>query len=499
MDTTSIWEGTSAEVGFPALSGEIEVDVVIIGGGITGITAAMLLSRAGKSVAVLEANHVGQGTTGYSTGNLYVTLADQLYHVRDKWGQETATAVAASRSETLDYLEGTVVEFNLPCRFDRRPHYIFPTHDSQVEKMQREYETLRDAGQPASLTREVPLPFPVDQALKIDRQAQFHPLIFVQSLAKSIASDRCRIFEDSKVVEIDDDQRVVRTAGGQVRAEKIILATHMPIGFHLVQTEVFPYREYGLALRLKGDSYPEGIFWTFEQPSHSIRSYEADGTKYLIVIGELHKTGQHDDLEDYYAKVEAYARSRFDVERVEFRWSAQHYRPADELPYIGRSSTTKDTYLATGFGTNGLIYGPLAAAIIADDICGRENRWADLYNSRRFTPAKSAKEFLKENANVAAQYAKDYLSRADVERLGEVPRGEGRMAELDGEMLAVYRDENGEWTVLSPVCTHLGCIVHWNGWEKSWDCPCHGSRFRTDGEVIEGPAIAALAKKAIRD
>jgi glycine/D-amino acid oxidase-like deaminating enzyme/nitrite reductase/ring-hydroxylating ferredoxin subunit len=496
MNTISFWEGTAPEAAFPPLAQDVETDVAIVGGGITGITAACRLSLAGKRVVVLEALRVGLGTTGYSTGNLYATVDNGLYSVRNKWDQETATAVAKSRAETIDWIERIVAQYDLACGFARRPHYLLATQESEIPQMEQEYDAARAAGLAAGLVDGAPVP--ALRALRIENQAQFHPVRFVRMLAKAIASQDCRIFENSKAVAIDEDARTVTTAGGTVRAEKILLATHTPKGFNILQTELGPYREYGIAARLEEDRYPEGIFWTFEEPGHSLRSYEVDGTKHLIVIGEKHKTGQHDDT-DYYHEVEAYTRSHFPVREITHRWSAQHYRPADELPYIGRSAGSDAVCVATGFGTNGLVYGPLAAAILADDIVGRNNPWSGLYDSRRFTPAKSAGSFLRENVNVAGQYLRDYLTPADVEKLENIAPGEGSLATIEGEKYAVYRDEAGRWSVLSPVCTHLGCIVHWNRLEKSWDCPCHGSRFRRDGEVLEGPAIAALEKKEIRE
>jgi nitrite reductase/ring-hydroxylating ferredoxin subunit len=291
---------------------------------------------------------------------------------------------------------------------------------------------------------------------------------------------------------------MIATRGGRVRAKKIVVATHSPKGIHLVHTAVGPYREYGIAVRLENDAYPDGIFWTLEEPvHHSIRSFESNGTKYLVIVGEKHKVGQHDNAEDYYEKLIAYARQHFRVASVEFTWSGQHYKPADELPFIGHSGTHEDLYIATGFSTSGLLYGPVAAAIISDDILGRPNLWADVYKANRFTPIKSSKEFVKENVDVAAHFVKDYVRLAMVKEVQNLPPGEGVVAEYEGKKVAVHRAEDGTWTALSPICTHMGCIVHWNTFEKSWDCPCHGSRFNTDGEVIEGPAILALAKRGV--
>ena len=493
----SFWEGTATATAaqFPKLTGELDADVAVIGGGITGITAAQLLARAGKRVVVLEALQVGKGTTGYSTGNLHTIVDDYLYKIRNKWGDETLRAVVRSRQETIDFIERTVAEHAIDCGFVRRPHYLFATDESQLETLQKEQDAADDGGLEVTPKPEVPLPVTVHGAFRVEHQAQFHPLNYVAGLARAIESDTCRIFEHSPAVDIDAADHVVRTAdGGVVRAAKIILATHTPKGFHLVQTELGPYREYGIAGTLRGGELPAGIFWSLESPHHSIRSYG----EHLIVIGEKHKTGQHDNADNYFAKVEEYARGHFDLASVEYRWSAQHYKPADELPFIGQSGTNENLFIATGFSTSGLLYGTLAARILTDEILGRRNPYYDVYKANRFTPAQSAKEFVKENVNVAKQYVKDYLSRADVDALAHIQPGEGELASIDGDKVAVHRTQEGEWIALSPVCTHMGCIVHWNTFEKSWDCPCHGSRFRANGEVLEGPAIAGLAKKEIR-
>jgi Rieske Fe-S protein len=319
----------------------------------------------------------------------------------------------------------------------------------------------------------------------------------VRGLARALESETCRIYEHSVAEDINAKEHYIATKSGRVRARKIILATHTPKGFHLVQTELGPYREYGIAARLNSGAYPEGIFWTLESPHHSIRSYEANGTKYLIVIGEKHKTGQHDNAGDYYAKVESFAREHFDIRSVEYRWSAQHYKPADDIPFIGQSGTNEDLFIATGFSTSGLLYGPVAASILTDTILGLETPLYDVFRANRFTPVKSAKDFVKENVNVAGEYVKDYIRRGDVAAFEHLQPGEGEIAKIDGHKVALSRGEDGEWIAVSPVCTHLGCIVHWNGFEKSWDCPCHGSRFRATGDVLEGPAITGLKPKRI--
>ncbi len=497
--TKSFWSGTAPASTYPKLSGTIEADVVIVGGGITGLTAAQLLSAAGKRVVVLEALTIGLGTTAHSTGNLHTLVDDYLFKIQKKWGDEVLRGVVSSRQKTTDFIERTISELAIECGFARRNHYLFATEDSQFETMDKERDAAVTAGLEALITEDLPLHFGKRRALKIGNQAQFHPLLYVQGVARSIASANCRIFENSKVIEIDADEKLVTTAEGSVRAEFIIEATHTPKGIHRVHTETAAYREYGIAGKLRDDRYPVGIFWSLEEISHSIRSYEADGVRYLIVIGEMHKVGQHHNDEDYYGKVEAFARSHYDIESIDYRWSGQHYKPDDALPFIGRSMTAKNRFIATGFGTSGLIYGPLSARIIADEILGNENAWANLYRSNRFDPIKSGKDFVKENVNVATELVSGYLKRAEVERLADVAPGEGKIVDIDGHKVAVHRSGDGSLSALSPVCTHMGCLVNWNGHEKSWDCPCHGSRFGIDGQVIEGPAYAPLAVKPIGD
>lgn len=497
MSNRSFWKGTSHDTRFPTMIENLEADAVIIGGGITGIMTAMKLKEAGKKVVLLEAMRAGRGTTGCSTGNLHVVPDQNLYTIQEKWGKRTASTVVESRRAMIDEIETVISRYDLSCGFSRRPHYMFAMDEHQAHLLEKELDALLEAGLHAAIVPEAPVPFPTGEVLKIEQQAQFHPLNFVLGLAEKINSEQCRIFENSKVTEIDEERMIVKTAQGSVHAGKIIMATHTPKGFNLLQTELGPYREYGMAVRLRNDLYPDGIFWSMEEPSHSIRSYQIEGRKYLIVIGEEHKTGQQEREVDYYRRVEEYIHSRFEVEDIDYRWSAQNYRPADGLPYIGKSVASDEVYVATGFGTNGLLYGPLAAAIISDDMIRRENHWANVFQAKRFTPVKGAASFMEENVNVAKMYVKDYLVPVQSGKLQDMRQDEGRVVKMRGEKTAVSVDENNRLSAVSPVCTHLGCIVHWNRMDRSWDCPCHGSRFDTGGEVIEGPAISALEKKEI--
>lgn len=497
----TIWnDGAHRDVPtFAPLKSDLDTDVAVIGGGITGITCAALLAQDGLRVAVLEAAQVGCGTTGHSTGNLYAPVDHYLYKLAAKWGQDKVGQVVQSRRLALDLIEKITLDYRLDCSFSRQPWVLYSIDASSENEnlVEQEYQAALKCGLSARVTNELPLPYPIHRALVVAQQAQFHPLRYVRQLAAAIASHQCQIFEHSAASAVDDERNLVSVGQFKVTARHIVMATHTPKGFNTVQTELGPYREYAVAAPLRQTQLAGGIFWSVGAQRHSTRLVELDGRPHVLMIGEMHKTGQNADTNAAYRRLEAALQARFDVGPAAWRWSAQQYRAADDLPYIGAGPAASRLYLATGFAADGLTYGTLAAMLIADQINGRSNQFAELYSARRFTPVKSASAFFKENLNVAGAYLKDYIKGADVLHLSEVPRGEGRLVEIDGDKMAVYRDDNYQLHVVSPVCTHLKCIVHWNQAERSWDCPCHGSRFGVDGTVLEGPAMAALQQRAM--
>jgi glycine/D-amino acid oxidase-like deaminating enzyme/nitrite reductase/ring-hydroxylating ferredoxin subunit len=493
-NTKSIWEGTDENTGaYPVLEGDHKAEIVIVGGGITGLTAALLLSNAGKNVILLEALSVGLGTTGNSTGNLYATVDEHLSHIRKKWNREVMQAVADSRASALNFIERTIKQHQLDCDFSRQPFvYFAESMDDKIEEfIKDEFDALQECGLNPQIHNDAGLPYKTVRALRADGQAQFHPLKYSRQLAR-VVSGKCRIYENSRVIDIKEKEGIVKTAKGSVEADKILLATHTPVGVYGVQTVLAPYREFGIAAELKGE-FPAGIYWGMNSPKHSVRLFSSGEKNYVMVIGDKFKTGQHGDTREYVAGLESYLKSRVDVSETKFVWGGQQYRPADGLPYIGKHSDK--IYFMTGFATDGLTYGTLAAMIITDQIMGKENPWEKTFKADRFTPLKSAKEFITENADNVVEYLKDTPWNVDVKSLDEIKPGEGKIIEKDMQKLAVYKDESGGTHIVSAVCTHMKCVVNWNQSEKTWDCPCHGSRFRTDGTVIEGPAYSPLPGK----
>lgn len=497
MDTTSVWRGTVPEAGFPALQEAIAADVVIVGGGITGVTLALNLAEEGISVVLLEARDVGFGSTGNSTGNLYETVSRGIHRIVDRWGSDVAHAVTTARSSAVEQIAQRVRQFDIPCGFRRCRLHRYATSDNAQESVENEYQASLKAELPVHLEKTLPAPFPSPHGsvLVLENQAQFHPQSYVSELAGQAAAKGCLIFENSMVLEVDTDQRVVRTANGKVTAKEIVFATHTPKGVHLVQAEMIVYREYGLATPIAKNSFPPGIFWSSGVDRLSVRNVEVDDAAFLVCVGEEHKTGQEDAI-ICLDRLETAASAHFDVREIAFRWSAQNYSTADGLPYIGRDAA--DCFIATGFETDGLVYGTLAASIIRDLIAGRDNLFAPTVKANRFAPIKGAKGIAEETASVLKSLVKDYVTDGDTISLSQLMPGNGAMVKIEGESLAVYRDSSGALIAVSPVCTHMKCKVHWNGVETSWDCPCHGSRFSPDGSVLEGPAVEPLQRKSLK-
>jgi glycine/D-amino acid oxidase-like deaminating enzyme/nitrite reductase/ring-hydroxylating ferredoxin subunit len=494
--TKSIWLSYTDDTNFPALKNNIKVDAVIIGGGITGITTAQLLSRKGLRVAVLEKGKVGTNSTGHSTGNLYSAVSEILLNVRKKFGDDVTEMVVNSRREAIDHIEDNVKSFLIDCDFKRVTWNYYSTLTQTDEKIEKAFEAAKKIKMQVVYSDLPETKFTVKKAIKVEGAAQFNPLRYVQGLAKSIESDNCIIFENSEVREFQENEKgvTVKTSNGSVvEADYLIHATHTPKGIMTFHTELGPYREYGIACKMKG-KHPEGVYFGYYVSAEitSTRSYERGGDHYLIVVGGPHKVGHGDNL-SHLNRLEKFAKDHFDIVEVTHRWAAQNYKALDNLPYIGAKSEGSRIYIGTGYSSHGLTYGTVAAQVISDQITGVSNPYSEIYRPNRFTPLKSAPKFIKENFDVFMSFVKDYVLKRPKDNFSDIAIGEGKVVEEEGHKLAVYRNEHQGLQICSAVCSHMGCIVHWNNAESSWDCPCHGSRFDTRGEVIEGPALKALA------
>lgn len=492
---------TTAQTRYPPLGGPIEVDVAIIGAGITGLTAGLQLVRAGKRVALIDLDTVGAGSTGDSTGHLTACLDRSYQELTADFGQDGARAAAKSSMSAIDFIERTISELAIECDFMRVPGFRY-SHDSQGAAMlEKEAALTRTLGLSTSFSRESPLPSPrssVQGSLRFDDQARFDAPLYCRALAAAVQQHGSFVFGDTLVDSVDEpaevgDPCVVHAAGYVVRAGAVIMATHTPLNRVLtLQTQLSPNTTYTMAFSLGAAPFPQGLFWDTEQPYHYVRSLRDKDRRMLLVGGEDHPTGHEADTTKRFEALEAYARLHFDVGTVEYHGSGQVFSSPDGLPYIGQLPGMTRVHVATGYSGTGLTFGTIAGLMLSDRVLGRSNGWEELYSPARVKLLSIAIPVVEAAASAAWHYVTDHLSHAETESLSEVSAGQGKLVEIDGKKAAVYRDEGGALSLLDPACTHMGCTVQWNGAALSWDCPCHGGRFRPTGQVLCGPPTQSL-------
>jgi glycine/D-amino acid oxidase-like deaminating enzyme/nitrite reductase/ring-hydroxylating ferredoxin subunit len=476
----SLWFDHATRPQREALEHDARVDVAVLGAGIVGLTTALMLEREGASVAVVEARRVAAGASGYNTAKLSSLHGLSYRKLVRSLGSELARAYGEANEGGIARVFELAGEHDIDCDLRRKPNYTYTESESDLEHVREEAGVALGLGLPASFVEDVDLPFAVAGAVRFDEQAEFHPVKYLEGLAAALDG---AVYEGTMATHVHGGR--VRTAGGQVvTAENVVVATHLPfLDRGLYFARCHPERSYVVAGRT-GDA-PAGMYLSTEQPAHSIRAHG----EWLLVGGESHKTGQADAAERY-VRLEAWARERFGLE-PELRWATQDHMSVDGVPFVGRHDPlSSGLWVATGFRKWGLAMGTAAAELLAAQIAGRDHAWAELFDPQRVRPKASAASFVKENANVALRFFGDRVAkRGDVDEIGP---GEGRVVGSGLGQRAVYRDDEGSLHELSARCTHLGCIVNWNTGERTWDCPCHGSRFAATGEVIEGPAVRPL-------
>ncbi len=491
----SFWIDSTLQSAYPSLTQDIRVDVAVIGAGLAGITTAMLLKKAGKSVAVLEAGRVAEGTSGHTTAK--VTSLHQLRYATfiDEIGEDMARCYGESNQAAVEQLATLVRDENIDCDFERKNAYTFADTPETLKSVKAEVEAAQRLGLPATYVEDTSLPFDVMGAVQFSNQAQFHPRKYILSLAEKINGDGSAVFENTRVITVDGDTpcEVKTENGATVIADDVVVATNLPIldqGLFFAKT--FPQRSYLIGARIAPEKAPDGMFIGTGEKYRSIRTTPMeDGGVLLLIGGEGHKVGEASDTEARFERLANYAHSKFGLDTVDYYWSSQDVVSFDKLPYIGHlTPMNKHIYVATGFSLWGMSNSTLSAMILKDMILGESNPWAELYDAIRSTPFVT-KESVKNNLDVGTRWIGDRF-KGLFDNTDKVKLGEGQVVTTNGEKVAAYRDESGILHQVSAVCPHLGCIVSWNAAEKSWDCPCHGSRFDTDGEILHGPAVNAL-------
>ena len=493
--TASVWmKNTDFQTRAP-LASDMSADICVVGAGIAGLTTAYLLANEGRSVVVLDDGAVGGGETSRTTAHLVNALDDRYFALERLHGSRGAQMAAESHTAAIDRIAAIIREEKIDCAFERLDGYLFVPPGESTDILDRE----QDAAHRAGLTgverlAQAPLKsFDTGPCLRFPRQAQFHPLLYLNALADAFERKGGRIYR-SHAAEIKDYApcRVRTDKDFTVSAEAVVVATNTPVNdWVTMHTKQSPYRTFVIALRIAKGAVPKALYWDTPDPYHYVRLQEAGVSDLLIVGGEDHKTGQADDAEERFARLEAWTRARFPAaEAVEFRWSGQVMEPVDGLAFIGRNPGDKNVYMVTGDSGNGMTHGTIGGMLLTDLIMGRANEWETLYDPGRIS-VRAAGEFARENLNVAAQYV-DYATPGDVDSPDRLEPGRGGVIRRGVTKVAVYRDTKGVLHECSAVCPHLGGIVHWNHTEKSWDCPCHGSRFDPFGKVLSGPANTGL-------
>jgi len=502
--TTSVWMDSTDAPQLPRVTQDMRTSVCIVGAGIAGMTTAYQLARAGRAVIVIDDGQIGGGETGRSTAHLTAALDDRYYRIEKLHGAEGARLAAESHAAAIARIESIASLEDIDCDFERLDGYLFLGGDSTKEDLERELEATHRAG---LIDTELLDRAPVDSwntgpALRFPRQAQFHPLKYLNGLARAIIRDGGQIFNFTHADKIEDGEpaKVTTSDGHVILADNIVVATNTPVNdWVILHTKQAAYRTFVIGARVPRGSVPRALYWDTADPYHYARLHEVDARldpdrsdEILIVGGEDHKTGQEDDADERFARLESWTRERFPmVKSIDFRWSGQVVEPVDHMAFIGKNpGNDEHIFIATGDSGNGITHGTIAGVLLTDLILGRKNSWAKLYEPSRVT-LRATGDFIKESLNVAGQYA-DWVKKGEVDSYDEIAPGTGAIVRRGMKKIAVFRDDQGAIHERSAVCTHLYCIVDWNSAERTWDCPCHGSRFDAYGGVVNGPAIAPL-------
>lgn len=499
-ESKSVWMAHGAMPKFSPLAENLSVDVCVVGGGIAGLTTAYLLMKEGKKVCLLEAYQLASGQSSRTTAHFTTALDDRYFELENFHAVEGARLAAESHRAALHKLEAIVQEEKIDCEFEKIDGYLFAHEDPRSDVLQRELKAVHRAGlTDVEMVPKAPLEFfDTGPCLKFTGQIQIHPVKYLAALADRLIKGRGLIYTGTHVSEIQGGKSAfVKTDHGyQVNAREIVVATNTPVNdLFAIHTKQAPYRTYVMSFKIPKGTVPRALYWDTLDPYHYIRlaSMDSETHEALVIGGEDHKTGQDDLPEKRFERLESWTRKRFPmVTEVLYRWSGQVMEPVDCLAFLGHNPLDRNNvYIITGDSGNGMTHSTIGAMLITDQIMGRKNRWEELYSPSRIS-LKAAGEFLKENVNVVAQYG-DWFSSKPLPDFFHLPRGEGTVFRDGAWMIATYKDLDGNIELMSAACSHLKGVVHWNTFEKTWDCPCHGSRFDQRGKVIEGPAIKDLA------
>ena len=500
---TSLWQNKMPDyVPRSATFVNKDFDVIIVGGGITGVTTALLLQKAGKQCLIVESYNLCFGTTGGTTAHLNSFLDTSYDKIENDFGEDAAQLVASATTKSLELFRANIEQYKIDCGYSQQDGFVYAQDEKQLKELQKMFLASQKAGADVSYTDRIPVPGDFLEAIIYHEQAQIHPAKYVYALANEFEKLGGIIVQNCRVDKVVEGEGIfaVDTTLGPVKTAYLIWATHIPPNINFLHFTCAPYRSYAMAVRLKNNDYPNGLCYDMCDPYYYYRTQEVDGEKYLIAGGEDHKTGHEENTEACFTKLEAHVHKLYEVDKVAFKWSSQYFEPADGLAYIGLlPGSSGNILVATGYGGNGITYSHIAAPLLTDLIMEKENAFAALFNPHRIKPVAGFTNFVKEATDVVAEFVSGHFSSEKMNALVDLAPGEAKIIKYEGTKLAIYKDENGVAHALNPVCTHAKCIVDWNSTEKTWDCPCHGARYNIDGEVLTGPAKKDLQKISLNE
>jgi glycine/D-amino acid oxidase-like deaminating enzyme/nitrite reductase/ring-hydroxylating ferredoxin subunit len=501
MDAASYWKAGGEPPRFPSIDRNLQTEVVVIGGGLTGITTAYLLKEAGVKIVLLERGRYAGADSGHTTAHLTYVTDERLHHLVKVFGKDAAKAFWEAGAAAIDHIHQIAQKLNIDCDFKWVPGFLHASliQDDSKDKelLQRDAELADELGFKAEFLEKVP--FLKRPGVRFANQAKFQPLKYLAPLLKQIPGDGSFVFENTDASKVDSDPLTVHADKYKIRCEYVVMATHdplvgkaSPISATLFQSKLALYTSYVLGAKIPHGVVPEALFWDTNDPYYYLRNDAHRAGDYLIFGGEDVKTGQEKDANEVFKKLEQELKKLLPAAEVADRWLGQVVETNDGLPFIGESADKQ--FVATGFCGNGFTLGTLSAFMARDRYLGRKNPWFDLFAVNRRKFHGGTWRYIKENLDYPYYLLRDRIGPAQGDSLDDLKFGEGKILRLDGRKVAAYRDATGKVTLLSPVCTHLKCIVHWNPAGETWDCPCHGSRFAPDGKVFSGPAEAPLEK-----
>ncbi len=501
LDGTPYWQEAAPMPRYPALDRNLKVDVAIIGAGITGLTTAYLLKRAGRTVAVIDRGRCGGVDTGHTTAHVTCVTDLDLSALLKHFGRDHAQAAWDAGLAALAEIDTIVANEDIDCHWERVPGYKFAAltanADDEGPRLKKEAALASELGFDARFLDAVP--FFNRPGIEFGGQARFHPRKYLRALAALVTGKGSHVFEHTESEEIVGDPLSVKAAGHTIGCDYVVIATHTPLqgktniaSATLFQTKLSLYSSYVLGGRLPKGTIPDALYWDTADPYHYLRLDPRRDYDYAIFGGQDHKTGQAASTEACYSALERALTDVLPQIEITHRWSGQVVETHDGLPFIGETSSRQ--FAATGYAGNGMTFGTLAGLMARDAALGRPNPWAELFDTGRTKVTGGAWDYLKENKDYPYYLIRDRFAGADGRSLRELGRGKGKILELEGKRVAAWRSHTGTVTLLSPICTHMGCVVDWNDAESTWDCPCHGSRFKPNGDVLAGPAESPLGK-----